>query len=85
MGWFAKINTERAGLFATIFAAWNDLLIDGRDPSDDDIIREVRENWHEKKKRFTPQRIRTWIGWMRQNHVIPRGLGSRTTSVDRGK
>jgi type I restriction enzyme S subunit len=75
---FQNKTTEEAEIIATLFAAWNDLLIDGKSPSDDQIIREVRENWHYKKERFTPALLTRWLNWLRQQSVIPRGLAPRT-------
>jgi type I restriction enzyme, S subunit len=75
---FQDKTTEEAEIIATVFAAWNDLLIDGKSPSDDEIIREVRENWHYKKERFTPTLLTRWLNWLRQQSVIPRGLAPRT-------
>jgi type I restriction enzyme S subunit len=75
---FQNKTTEEAEIIATLFAAWNDLLIDGKSPSDDEIIREVRENWHYKKERFTPVLLTRWLNWLRQQSVIPRGLAPRT-------
>jgi len=76
---FTDRTTEEAEIIATLFAAWNDFLIDGHEPSDDEIVCEVRENWHEKKGRFTPALLRKWLGWLRQNGLIPRGRLPRTT------
>jgi type I restriction enzyme S subunit len=75
---FQNKTTEEAEIIATLFAAWNDLLIDGKSPSDEEIIREVRENWHYKKERFTPTLLTRWLNWLRQQTVIPRGLAPRT-------
>ena len=75
---FADRTTEEAEIIATLFAAWNDFLIDGLTPGDDEIICEVRENWHAKKKRFTPTQLQQWLGWLRQNALIPKGRLPRT-------
>jgi type I restriction enzyme S subunit len=48
----SKMDTDQAELFATAYAAWNDLLIDGR-PADDLAIAAEIHGWHESKKRFT--------------------------------
>lgn len=66
-------KTEEVEIVATLFAAWNDFLIDGHAPTDDEIVTEVREHWHEKKERFTPSQLRQWLGWLRQNNLVPRG------------
>jgi type I restriction enzyme S subunit len=78
---FASIDTEQAEIIATLFAAWNDLLIDGRRPDDELILHEVRENWHERKRRFTPDRLREVLAWMREHQLVPRGAGPRTETV----
>jgi type I restriction enzyme S subunit len=70
---FADRTTEEAEIIATLFAAWNDFLIDGHSPDDDRIVTEVREHWHEKKGRFAPTLLRQWLAWLRQNNLIPTG------------
>ena len=75
---FADRNTEEAEIIATLFAVWNDFLIDGISPDDAQIIKEVRENWHESKARFTPVELTKWLNWMRSNRLVPQGKGSQT-------
>jgi type I restriction enzyme S subunit len=78
----AKMDTDQAELFATAYAAWNDLLIDGRSTDDDAIATEIYA-WDESKKKFTPERIATCLGWMRQRQYIPTGAGERTAAAQR--
>lgn len=73
-----KLNTKKAEMVATLFAAWNDFLLDGIQPTDEQIIREVRENWHEKKKRFLPEELRKMLKWMRDYQLTPTGFGPHT-------
>ncbi len=75
---FADKSTEDAEIITTLFAAWNDFLIDGKAPTDDEIICEVRENWHHSKGRFSPALLKRWLNWMRRNHLVPRAHGPRT-------
>jgi type I restriction enzyme, S subunit len=70
--------TKEVEAIAMLFAAWNDFLIDGRTPSDPEIVREVRENWHPKKRSFTESELNAWLAWMRQNSLVPKGIGPRT-------
>ncbi|GAB2813360.1 restriction endonuclease subunit S [Dyella kyungheensis] len=72
------LKTEQVEIIATLFAAWNDALIDGDDPSDDWIVKEVREHWHSRKQRFTPAELLKWLGWMRQSDIVPLGHPPRT-------
>jgi type I restriction enzyme, S subunit len=78
---FAGINTRRAEVITTLFAVWNDFLLDGIAPTDDQIVHEFRENWHESKKRFTPRELHEELGWMRANDLTPRGIGPHTEVV----
>ena len=68
------MDTDQAELFATAYAAWNDLLIDGR-PADDQAIAAEIHGWHESKKRFQADRIASCLGWMREHGYIPTGKG----------
>lgn len=64
---------------ATLYAAWNDFLIDGRTPDRADIIREVLENWHpEKPRKFTADELGTWLDWMGRQNIVPDGTGPQT-------
>lgn len=72
------LKTEQVEIIATLFAAWNDALLDGHTPDDDWTVKEVREHWHASKQRFTPAELHKWLGWMRQNDVVPLGHPPRT-------
>lgn len=72
------LTTEQVEIIATLFAAWNDALLDGHTPDDNWIVKEVREHWHASKQRFAPAELQKWLGWMRQNDVIPLGHPPRT-------
>lgn len=78
LGFFADMKTVDAEIVATLFAGWNDFLIDGKMPTDDEIIREVRTNWHPKKERFTPTQLGHWLRWMRDHKLVPKGNPPRT-------
>lgn len=75
---FADKKTEEAEIVATLFAAWNDFLFDGVSPTDEQIIQEVRENWHSSKERFSPEQLIKWLNWLRGNNIVPTGKGSKT-------
>ena len=73
-----RMKTEQVEALTTVFAAWNDFLFDGRVPTDQEIIREVRENWHVAKERFSTNKLQAVLDWMRDHKIIPRGIGPRT-------
>ncbi|MBA0222034.1 restriction endonuclease subunit S [Stenotrophomonas maltophilia] len=79
----ADKKTEEVEIIATLFAVWNDFLIDGVKPTDAQIISDVRENWHERKARFTPAKLGRWLDWLRRENIIPLGLPPRTVQQSR--
>jgi type I restriction enzyme S subunit len=78
LGLLAQKPTVEVEAIATLFAAWNDFLLDGRQPSDDEIVREMRENWHPSKQRFKEPELKTWLAWLRQHALVPQGRGPHT-------
>lgn len=75
---FAPMTTDQAEMYATLFAVWNDFLITSRTPTDAEIIQEFRENWHERKQKFTPDQLRDALTFMRANQLVPHGVGLAT-------
>jgi type I restriction enzyme S subunit len=71
-------KTERCEIFSTTYAAWNDLLIWGRDVTDEAILDEILNRWHDDKRRISEQRWRNAIQWMRKNAFVPVGFGRPT-------
>lgn len=66
---------------ATLYAVWNDILIDGRTPTDDAVINGVLNDWHaEKRDKFTRADLVNYLGWMRRHDLTPSGRGPRTKS-----
>ncbi|HLD10324.1 MAG TPA: restriction endonuclease subunit S [Methylophilaceae bacterium] len=69
------MNTRQAEIVATIYAAWNNLLLLGQSPDDEDIVTEARENWHESKLKIERERFFRALGWMREHGLVPVGRG----------
>lgn len=66
---------------ATLYAVWNDMLIDGQTPTDDGVINGVLDDWHaEKRDKFTRPDLVNYLGWMRRHALTPSGRGPRTKS-----
>lgn len=64
---------------ATLFAVWNDMLIDGQTPTDNTVIDGVLNDWHEEKRdKFTRPDLNSYLGWMRRHDMTPSGRGPRT-------
>ena len=75
---FKTASTEQCEIVATLYGAWNDFLIDGITPDDNQIVTEVLSNWHESKAKIRYDRWMTALNWMRSNNIIPVGYGKST-------
>ena len=68
---------------ATLFAVWNDMILDGKStPTDAEIVSEVMSGWTENKANFAYD---TWLGTlnkMRGNGIVPKGQGLHTLPRD---
>ena len=71
-------KTDRCEIFCTTYAAWNDLILWGKEATEDAILHEILESWHPSKKRFPEEQWRSAIGWMRQKGFVPTGFGKPT-------
>lgn len=76
-------KTEQCEIFSTTYAAWNDLIIWGQQPTDGAILHEILERWHSNKRRFTEARWRKAITWMKRNGFAPTGFGRPTALRER--
>lgn len=75
---FVNLKTEHAEIIATVYAAWNDLLLDGKTPSDNEIVTEARENWTPEKKLIEKEKFYKSIEWLKRKNLIPIGRGKHT-------
>jgi type I restriction enzyme S subunit len=75
------LDTEAVEAVTTLYAVWNDALIDGQQPDDATIIKGVLTEWHaEKGEKFRKSDLETWLAWMKRQNLTPRGQGSKTTT-----
>lgn len=75
----ADLSTRESEAVATLYAVWNDALIDGEACDDARVIRGFLDEWHpEKREKFKAGDLPTWLGWMRRNGFVPKGQGPRT-------
>lgn len=78
IGIFMDYDADQAEIIATLFAAWNDFIIDQRQFTDEELVDEVLNNWNDSKKRFSKDVWLRAIEQMRQNNIVPKGYGKRT-------
>jgi type I restriction enzyme M protein len=64
-------KTEHCEIIATLYSAWSDFLDQGTAPTDEQIVNEVLENWHESKQRISKERWLRALSWMKENKLIP--------------
>lgn len=69
------MDTQEAELFATVHAAWNNLLIDGAELSDEAIVREARDTWHPDKLKIPKSKFHQTIALIRSKGLVPNGSG----------
>lgn len=78
----SDFDTRAVEAVATLYAVWNDALIDGEASNDDAIVRAVLNDWHpEKRAKFKDTDLRHWLDWMKRNRFVPSGKGPRTIST----
>ena len=75
-------DTQRCEMFSTVYAAWNDLLIWKRQPTDKAILHEILDRWHESKRKISADRWRQEIHWIRQEGLAPTGFGQATCAPE---
>ncbi|MBN8551648.1 MAG: restriction endonuclease subunit S [Caulobacterales bacterium] len=76
-----ELESKGVEAVATLFAVWNDMLIDGETPTDDAVVDGVLNDWHaEKRDKFTKADLRNYLGWMGRHGMTPKGRGPRTKS-----
>jgi type I restriction enzyme, S subunit len=74
-----KLDWQQAEIVATVFAAWNNLLLDGAEASEERIVFEARDGWHPDKLQIEHWRFLGAIKWMREHRIIPEGKGKRVS------
>jgi type I restriction enzyme S subunit len=73
-------KTRECEIVSTLYAAWNDLLIDGGTAEDVSILYEASsaERWHKSKEQIAPERWKKALQWMKDKGLVPVGYGKHT-------
>lgn len=73
-------DTDRCEMTVTLYAAWNDFILEGRPVSDEAIVDEVMHSWNDTKLRFRKTEWLAILAEMRKHKIlVPSGFGKRTT------
>ncbi|MCF5747555.1 MULTISPECIES: restriction endonuclease subunit S [Pseudomonas syringae group] len=73
-------DTDRCEMTVTLYAAWNDFIIDGHPVTDDAIVNEVMHRWNDAKLRFNKVEWLAVLSEMKKHCLLtPTGFGKRTS------
>ncbi|SFP89114.1 restriction endonuclease subunit S [Pseudomonas borbori] len=73
-------DTDRCEKTVTLYAAWNDFILEGRPVTDEAIVAEVMHRWNDTKLRFSKAEWLAVLAEMKKHEaLIPTGFGNRTT------
>jgi hypothetical protein len=72
---FIPMDMQESEVFATVYAAWNNLLIEGVVPTDDAVI-EACYAWHPRKSKIPRAKFVEGLRKIRALNCIPRGRAS---------
>jgi type I restriction enzyme S subunit len=73
-------DTDRCEMTVTLYAAWNDFILEGRPVSDEAIVDEVMHSWNDTKLRFSKTEWLAVLTEMKKHKILmPSGFGKRTT------
>ncbi|OOL39845.1 restriction endonuclease subunit S [Pseudomonas sp. FSL W5-0299] len=72
-------DTDRCEMTVTLYAAWNDFILEGRPVSDEAIVDEVMHSWNNTKLRFGKTEWLAVLAEMKKQKILmPTGFGNRT-------
>ena len=71
------LRAHHAEVVATVYAAWNNLLLERKKPTDDEIVFEARENWHPDKLNIERGKFFATLQWLRKKGIVPQGNGKK--------
>ena len=71
------MDTEQAEVLATVYAAWNNMLLDGAQVSDEAIVYAARDDWHLDKLKIPRARFFEAIQILRDKKLVPLGTAKQ--------
>jgi type I restriction enzyme S subunit len=78
-----NMTMHQCEIVSTLYAAWNDLLIDQLTATDEAILAQAStaEGWHKKKEHTPREKWVAALGWMKKVGLVPTGFGTHTRKV----
>lgn len=72
-------DTDRCEMTVTLYAAWNDFILEGRPVTDEAIVDEVMHSWNDTKLRFGKIEWLAVLAEIKKHKILmPTGFGKRT-------
>ncbi|MNJ61280.1 hypothetical protein D3C77_570600 [compost metagenome] len=72
-------DTDRCEITVTLYAAWNDFILEDRPVTDEAIVDEVMHSWNDTKLRFGKIEWLAVLAEMKKHKILtPTGFGKRT-------
>lgn len=69
------LDTKQCEIIATLYGSWNDFLLGGVTPTDDEIIHDILNNWQPDKLLIKRTSWLWGLKWLRDKKLIPTGRG----------
>jgi len=76
------MDSSETEVFATVHAAWNNLVFDGVAITEEAILREARDNWHADKQKISESKFHDAIRLIRDKGLEPQGQAKRVGGQD---
>jgi type I restriction enzyme, S subunit len=67
-------SEAEAEIIATLYAVWNNRIIEGRTTGDGELIKEFYQ-WSDRKQQYTKGQVTTGLKWLRKHQMEPKGFG----------
>lgn len=69
-----NFTEDESEIIATLYAVWNNRILDQLEISDDLLISDFRE-WSSRKLRYSDEQLLQGLEWMNKTGFVPRGFG----------
>nr|WP_047229466.1 restriction endonuclease subunit S [Pseudomonas brassicacearum] len=80
IGLMRSWDTDRCEMTVTLYAVWNDFILEDRPATDEVIVDEVMHRWNDAKLRFSKTEWLAVLADMKKHELLmPTGFGKRTT------
>lgn len=69
-----QTSEAEAEIIATLYAVWNNRIIEGRTVADEELIEDFYK-WSDRKQQYTEEEVLNGLQWLRTHQMEPKGFG----------